>query len=55
MEEKFDICVDDDYVEILDWIHTHFQFGNWHKQFEVTVKLREFDYSEDGEKVYIDK
>lgn len=54
MEKKFDICVDDDCVDILDWINSHFKNGNFHKNFEITVKVKEFDYSEDGEKVYID-
>lgn len=55
MEEKFDICVDDDCVDILDWINEHFQKGNWHKNFEVTVSLKEIDYDEDGEKFYVQK
>jgi hypothetical protein len=54
MEKIFNICVDDDNVDILDWIHSHFKMGNWHKNFEVAIKLREFDYDEDGEKVFND-
>jgi hypothetical protein len=54
VEKKFDICVDDSNIEILDWIDSHFKNGNWHKNFEVTIKLREFDYDEDGEKVFIE-
>ncbi|UGO50982.1 hypothetical protein PQE70_gp129 [Bacillus phage vB_BanS_Nate] len=53
-KEQFDMCVDDSNVEILDWLRTHFDNGNWHKNFEVTVSVREFDYNEDGEKFYID-
>ncbi|AYP68292.1 hypothetical protein PQE75_gp187 [Bacillus phage vB_BcoS-136] len=52
--EKFDICVDDDNVDILDYIHSHFQGDNWDKNFEVSIKLREFFYNEDGKRVYID-
>lgn len=54
MEKVFDVIVDDDNVDILDWINSHFEGGNWHKNFEVTVSLREFDYREDGEKEYIE-
>jgi hypothetical protein len=50
----FEIMVDDDCVDIIDWIGTHFENGNWHKNFEVTVSLREFTYNEDGEKEYVD-
>jgi hypothetical protein len=53
-KETFDICVDNDNVDILDWIHSHFKNGNWHKNFEVTVTLREIDYTEDGERIYVD-
>ena len=53
MEEKFDICVDDDCVDIMDWINEHFQNGNWHKHFEVTVKLKEINFDEEGEKFYV--
>jgi hypothetical protein len=57
--EQWDICVDDDNVNILDWIQSHFQNENWHKNFEVTVTLREIDYVEneegtDTERIYID-
>lgn len=55
MEKKnFDICVDDDCVDILDWINSHFKNGNWHKNLQVTVIVREFDYAEDGTKVFDD-
>lgn len=50
-QERFDICVDDDLVDILDYINSHFENGNWHKRFEVTVDIREFDYTKDGEKI----
>lgn len=53
-QEKFDVCWDDDMVDILDWINSHFKDGNWHKNFEVTISVREFDYTEDGEKEFID-
>jgi hypothetical protein len=54
-QKEFDICVDDDNVDIFDWIHSHFANGNWHKNFEVTVMLKEIDYTEDGERIYADK
>lgn len=54
MKDKFTICYDDDGVDILDWIFSHFRDGNWHKNFEVTVSLREIDYTEDGEEIYVD-
>ena len=53
-QKQFDVSVDDDNVEILDWINTHFENGNWHKNFEVTVTVREIDFNEDGERVYVD-
>lgn len=53
-QETFDVIVDDDNVNILDWIGSHFENGNWHKHFTVTITMKEFEYSEDGEKVYID-
>lgn len=56
-QEKFDICVDDDKVEILDWIQSHFYNGNSHKLFEATVTLREINYVEENDdlkRVYID-
>lgn len=55
MREEFVVCVDDDNVDILDWISTHFSNGNWHKNFEVTVSMREVDYTEDGERFYVDQ
>jgi hypothetical protein len=54
-QKTFNICVDDDCVDILDWISSHFKNGNWHKNFEVTISLKEFDYDEDGEIVYINE
>lgn len=54
-QQTFEICVDDDNVDISDWIRTHFENGNWHKSFEVTVAVKEFDYTEDGERIYIDE
>lgn len=54
-EKKFDICVDDDNVDILDWIHSHFDNGSWHKHFEVTVFVKEIDYTEDGSRIYVDE
>lgn len=48
-----DIIVDHDNVDILDWIHSHFENDNWHKQFEITVSLRETDYDEDGNVFYV--
>lgn len=53
MKKQFDIMVDNDNVDILDWINTHFENGNYHKKFEVTVELEEYDYREDGSRVYI--
>lgn len=53
-KESFNIIVDDDCVYILDWINSHFENGNWHKEFEVTVSLREIDHTEDGEMYYVD-
>ncbi|UUV47062.1 hypothetical protein [Bacillus phage vB_BanS-Thrax5] len=53
-KETFDICVDDDNVDILDWIRSHFDNGNWHKHFEITVSVRGFDWNEEGEKFYTD-
>lgn len=53
-KENFDICVDDDCVGILDWIYSHFKNGNWDKNFQVTVIVREFDYEEDGTKTFKD-
>lgn len=50
----FSVCVDDDNVEILDWISAQFSNGNWDKNFEVTVTMREIDYTEDGEQVYVE-
>lgn len=52
-QNHFDVTVDDDNVDILDWIHSHFDNGNWNKNFEVTVSMREFIYTEDGTKVYL--
>ena len=51
--ETFNICVDDDNVDILDWIHSHFQNGNWDKIFEVTITLQEIEYAENDEIVYV--
>jgi LEA14-like dessication related protein len=51
--EQFDVCVDDDNVDIMDWIQSHFHNGNWYKNFEVTITLKEFEYDEDGEKKYV--
>lgn len=55
MKKQFDICVDDDCVDILDFINVHFKNGNWHKNFEVTVSLREIGYTEDGKRIYADE
>jgi|GEM_PF-6856370 len=52
--KQFYVCVDDDKIDIIDWIQSHFHNGNWHKNFEVTVTLREIDYTENGERIYID-
>lgn len=52
---KTDLCVENDCADISDWIYSHFYNGNWTKQFEVTVTVREIDYEEDGERVYVDK
>lgn len=55
--ECFDVCVDDDKVNIIDWIQTHFHNGNWHKKFEVTVELREIDYVEENDdlkRIYVE-
>jgi hypothetical protein len=54
-KETFDICVDDDNVYLLDWISSHFDNGNWHKNFEVTVSMREINYAEDGTRFYVDE
>lgn len=54
MEEKFDVCVDDSNVEILDFIRLAFENG-WHKHYEVTVSMVEFDYDEDGDKFYVEE
>lgn len=56
-QKQFDVSVDDDNVEILDWINTHFENGNWHKNFEVTVTVREIDFNEDEDglqRIYVD-
>lgn len=56
-QKQFDVSVDDDSVDILDWIHTHFENGNWHKNFEVTVTVREIDFNEDEDglqRIYVD-
>lgn len=53
--ERFDICVDNDLFEIVEWINSHFKNGNWHKHFELEIISREIDYDEDGEKSYIFK
>ena len=55
IKNQWNVCVDDYDCEILDWIHSHFKNGNSHKDFEVTVTMREFTYNEDGEKVYNDE
>ena len=55
LERQFDICVDDDNVDILDWIHSHFKDGNWNKHFEVTISVKEIDYTEDGRRIYVDE
>lgn len=47
--KTFNICVDDDNVDILDWINSHFQNGNWDKMFEATITMREIDYTEENE------
>lgn len=57
--KQWDICVDDDNVNILDWIHSHFDNGNWYKNFEVTLTIREIDYVEnddgtDIKRIYVD-
>lgn len=55
--EHFDVNVDDDKVNIIDWIQSHFHKGNWHKNFEVTVELREKDYVEENDdlkRIYVD-
>lgn len=54
-EKTFEVCMDDDNVNIVDWIQSHFENGNWHKSFEVTVSLKEFDYTEDGEHIYLEE
>lgn len=48
MQEKFEVCVDDDKVDIIDWIQSHFEDGGWYKNFEVTVTLREIEYVEES-------
>lgn len=53
MKEQFDVSVDTDNIEILEWIRTHFDNGNSHKRFVVTVSLHEFDYKEDGQRVFV--
>ena len=55
LEKKFDISVDYGDADIVDWIHSHFSNGNWDKHFEVTVSVKEIDYTEDGERVYVDE
>lgn len=55
MKKTFETCIDDDSVELLDWIHKHFMNGNYDKFFEVTISLKEFYYNEDDEKVYVDE
>lgn len=52
--ETFTICIDDDNVDILDWIRNHFANGNSHKHFEVEVTVREIDYGEDGKPFYVE-
>jgi hypothetical protein len=52
---QWDVCVDDDNVDIIDWIHSHFHNGNWYKNFEVTITLREIDWNEEGERFYVDE
>jgi hypothetical protein len=54
-QDQWDVCVDDDNVDIIDWIQSHFNNGNWHKNFEVTVTLREIDWNEEGERFYVDE
>lgn len=49
------MCVDDDNVDILDWLNEHFHNGNWHKNFEVTVSVKEFDWDEEGNQFYVDE
>lgn len=53
-QKQFNICVDDDCVEILDWINNHFRNGNYHKNFEITLTVREIDYTENGDIIYVD-
>jgi hypothetical protein len=53
-QKQFSMCVDDDNVDILDWLHEHFNNDNWHKNFEVTVSVKEIDWNEEGEKFYVD-
>lgn len=53
--KKFEINVDHDNVDIVDWIGTHFENGNWDKHFEVTVTVKEIDYTEDGKVIYIEE
>lgn len=51
-KEEFDVIWDDDGVFILDWIKWHI-YNNDFKDVEVEIKLKPFDYNEDGEKVYL--
>jgi hypothetical protein len=53
--KKFNISVDDSCIDILDWISSNFHNGNWHKNFEATISLREIDYNENGEQFYVDE
>ena len=44
---RFQICIDDDNVEILEWIHQHFMNDNYNKLFEVIITMREIEYDEE--------
>ena len=53
LEKYFEVSIDDDNVEILDYIHSQFPFWNWYKRFEVKVTIKEIDYTEDGRRFYV--
>ena len=52
--ERFQICIDNDNVEILEWIHQHFMNGNYDKLFEVIITMKEIEYDEEtDEQIYV--
>ena len=51
---RFEVCIDDDNVDILEWIHQHFMKDNYDKLFEIIITMREIEYDEEtDEQIYV--